>query len=905
MKKLLPALAVLLALLICPAAGAAQQADSTAAELAADTVPGDSLPQRPPLSAAADSVLRALRQLQGYTVTEYHGETANYRAQEGVLRLEGDAEVAREGDRLLADTILYLEREERVEAFGQPRVIGQEQDLEGDVLYYDLATRRATALGARTQITSDATWFVRGDVTLEGAERLYGSHARFTSCDLTIPHYHFEADRVMVIRNRILVARPARLYFGNVPVMVLPFIVQNLEEGRRSGFLSPRVGVHDIIRANSSHTRQISDLGFYWAVNQYIGAQLSSTWRSGAYTALLGNVDFSWRRQFLNGNFGLERYWRDGGGKELSLNARSSWQPDERTNMSLSGRYASSADFVRSASYDPREVTQDLNSSFSLSRRFNWGTTALGAERRQSIATGDVSMTLPSFSISLPSMTFFAPSGGGEPRWYNNATFTPGGISGSRSTNDYYNIGANRRDQELTRLNLAPSFSIGNLTVSSSAALNRAEIRSGTALAPSPSLPDLDLAGFRREEATWSSSISYQQRLIGSTSISPNISFDQQLVRDTITSDKFLGAPVRLSFGTSLNTDLYGFYPGIGDFSTIRHRLSPRLSYSYAPEVTQTELQARVFGPAGGRAQNRISLGINQTWEAKLREAPRPQQPLPQDSLSGDTISQAQTPSVPTDPTKVVLLSLTTSALEYDFVQAREAGNGFVTQNVSNSITSDYLRGLNIQVQHELFDRRDIDPAEPADLGQLGRFGPRMTLMSTSFQLGPESTVVQWLQRLGGSSRSGNIEDDGGVLPGPPESDEPAPAGQGSFTGNSQGTGAGPWSASFGYQYARPTRVFGVDPENDEAVQTLDGNMSFQLTPNLAVNWGTSYSITDRKFGSHRINFQRDLHEWQANFNFYQTPNGNTAFEFFVELTHNRDIRFDYSERDLGIDQDR
>jgi hypothetical protein len=423
--------------------------------------------------------------------------------------------------------------------------------------------------------------------------------------------------------------------------------------------------------------------------------------------------------------------------------------------------------------------------------------------------------------------------------------------------------------------------------------------------APAPTDPDLDLAGFRREEATWNSSISYQQRLVGSTSISPNITLTQQLVRDTITSNEFLGAPVRLSFGSGLSTDLYGFYPGIGGFSAIRHRLSPRLAYSYAPEVSQSELQERVFGAAGGRAQNRISLGISQSWEAKLREAPRPQQPLPQDSLAGDTISQAQIPSVPTDPSKVSLLSVHTSAFEYDFVQARETGNGFVTQSVSNSITSDYLRGLNIQLQHELFDRSELNPGIPANVGELGRFAPRLSSLSTAFQLGPESTVIQWLQRLGNRSRSGETEDDAGVLPGPPESDEPVPAGQGSFTGNSQGTGAGPWSASFSYQYSRPTRVYGVDLENDEAVQTLDGTMSFQLSPNWAVNWATGYSLTDREFGSHRINFQRDLHEWQANFNFYQTPNGNTAFEFFVELTHNRDIRFDYQESDLGIDQDR
>jgi hypothetical protein len=58
----------------------------------------------------------------------------------------------------------------------------------------------------------------------------------------------------------------------------------------------------------------------------------------------------------------------------------------------------------------------------------------------------------------------------------------------------------------------------------------------------------------------------------------------------------------------------------------------------------------------------------------------------------------------------VTLLSLSTSSLEYDFIRAREEGSGFITQTVSSTINSDYLRGLTIQMQHELFDRSELDP---------------------------------------------------------------------------------------------------------------------------------------------------------------------------------------------------
>ena len=129
--------------------------------------------------------------------------------------------------------------------------------------------------------------------------------------------------------------------------------------------------------------------------------------------------------------------------------------------------------------------------------------------------------------------------------------------------------------------------------------------------------------------------------------------------------------------------------------------------------------------------------------------------------------------------------------------------------------------------------------------------------------------------------------------------------GASTFTGNPVGTGGGPWRAGISYALTRPQREFNTSQFQPGDQQTLQGNLSFQLTPNWGVGWNTDYSISDREFGTHRLNFRRDLHEWQANFNFYQTPTGNTGFEFYVELTHNRDLRFDYSERNLGVDRRR
>lgn len=902
---------ILLLSALLPATGEAQIIPNAPRPTTPDSAgtPADSLaagPQDVRLSAAADSVRQVLQSLPGYIVTEYTGDNANYRTDTGILRLEGDASVNREGTLLTTDTIVYYQRDELIETFGDSaHVMSDQQNLSGRRLLYDLATRRATALGARTQVSEGSgTWFLTGDMTIEGTSHLFGSHGSITSCDLQIPHYHFEFDEAIIIRDRIVVARPARFYIGEVPLFWLPFVVQDLEQGRRSGLLTPRFGINDIVRTSSGYNRQVTNVGFYWAINDYMGLEVATDWRSGAYTSLGGTLAYNWRQQFLNGTVSAQRYWQADGGRQLSFNMNSSWRPDERTNVSVSGRYASSGRFVQQTSLDPRQVTQDLNSTLNISRSFDWGQATLGGERRQSISNGDVTTGFPSFSISPRAVTLFPSTSPETARWFNDITLNIGSISGARSSVNYAdNLLSLRRDRTLTRFGTSPSLTIGNLSLSASANVNRETNSAVSGIREDQEI--VDLPAFERDRVDWSASVGYRQQLIGTTSISPGISVSQSILRDTLTANAYISGPTRYSFSAGLNTDLFGFYPGFGEFTRIRHRISPFIRYRYAPEVQQTAAQEAAFGAAGGRTQNQLTFGLNQTWEGKLATPDVPEEPVAVvDSLTGDTIPQSQVAPVAGDPQKVTILSVTTSAFTYDFAKKKEDGSGFLTDVVSNSIRSDYLNGLTLHMQHELFDRSELAPT-PENTGKLGRFAPRLSSLSTSFQLGPESSIFQWLSRIGIGGGE-QPEEASTTPPGTPEGGATPAVEPGSFTENSMG-GGGPWRLSLSYQYTRPPRSYATDPSlaEDEGVQTVRSAMSFQLSPKWSVNWTTDYSITDNKFGSHSLNFRRDIHEWQANFSFSQTPSGNTAFEFYVQMLHNTDLRFDYGERNLGIDRNR
>ncbi|HSG06806.1 MAG TPA: hypothetical protein VLA36_00510, partial [Longimicrobiales bacterium] len=81
--------------------------------------------------------------------------------------------------------------------------------------------------------------------------------------------------------------------------------------------------------------------------------------------------------------------------------------------------------------------------------------------------------------------------------------------------------------------------------------------------------------------------------------------------------------------------------------------------------------------------------------------------------------------------------------------------------------------------------------------------------------------------------------------------------------------------------------------------QMLNGSVSLHPTDQWDVSWRTSYDLERDAFNDHTIRLTRDLHRWEAHFDFLQTATGNWQFRFEVSLTDNRDLKFDYQQRNL------
>jgi hypothetical protein len=284
------------------------------------------------------------------------------------------------------------------------------------------------------------------------------------------------------------------------------------------------------------------------------------------------------------------------------------------------------------------------------------------------------------------------------------------------------------------------------------------------------------------------------------------------------------------------------------------------------------------------------------------------------------------------------------TSLSYDFERARKTGEairGLTTSNWGYNVRSDLLPNVDLQVDYSLF--------EGAVQSDTARFSPYRERVSASFSINQRSNPFAILARLFGRAVPANTipsaeaadpdtsrHDETRRLAVQPVAGSRARAAQFVVPAR-QG-----WEASFSFSSSRqrppagrPTiiefdpaaqceRFAGINPfafqqcveqaqmnpPTQSPIQSatiggafirvppttsLGSSINFHLTPKWAASWRTSYDFVQGDFATHEVSLQRDLHDWRAVFAFTQSPNGNFAFNFFIALKAQPDLKFDYN----------
>jgi len=830
----------------------------------------------------ADPVLDSLLRLPGYRITRYVADTLIVEGESKTIFLRGEAFVDRDGTKLEADSIRYREESCRLDAYGSPRLFDKTTVLIGDQMRYDTCLRRGVVVQALTDFQQGgATWYMRGNLAVDSnSTRLYGASSEVTTCELPVPHYHFAAREVKWINQGVMVARPAVLFIRDVPILWLPFIVQDTRSGRRSGMLVPRFGLNDLVRQGRGYQRHVANMGYYFVLNHYSDVLFSADWYAGRSFTLRGQGHYRWLNRFMTGGVSYSRLEQiDQAGSSSQIIWQHSQSFDTRTQLNVSLNYATSASVVQRNTVNPLLATAQLTSNGSFSKRFSWGTVTVGASRSQNLQNDQVSQTFPNVSLT-PAPVNITPAITWSPgfslvttqTFHVGPTLVP--IPGPAAPDTF----AHFYDDRTTSLTFGTPLRVGRWNWSNALSMtDRLSSQRRAFLLPDSTVP----GGVRRvlydrtfsTAVEWETGINLPQILSGTWRLQPSVSIVNStsagpfMLRNQFSNGVFVRQGKRLQFGVGLRPTVFAFFPGLGPLQRVRHTFSPLIDYRYAPGAVVPEEYARALDPqrtnpnVRSDPQQTLSLGLAQNFEAKLRPAP------------GDSAA----------PRKIRILGLSTSAIGYNFEQARQPGRtGWTTQSLTNTFASDLLAGFNLQVTHDLW--RGLVGIDTS------RFDPFLQSVSASFQVTP--ATLHGIGALFGLGR-------GRAPPGPAARGDTTLTG-GSYLGAPPGFGPPPGGSrgfSLGLNYTS-TRTRGGNALLDAGGrQSLNANLSFSPTPGWEVRWSATYDVTLQRMNQHVVQLERDLHRWHASFGFTKTAIGSSSFTFLVSLRDQPDIKFDYDQQ--------
>ena len=852
------------------------------------TIRTDTMPRVPRTFefTAADSMMRELLDRQGYRKVQYQGDRVRFDALTRLLTLKGlPAAVKRDETMLVGDSIVYNDSTKRVVAIGDTVLLRDPGQTNADDFVargridYDLQGKEGNVGAFSTAVTSGQKLFISaqrgtifGDTLVSGRHIVFARNGSFTYCDHEDPHFHFTAKDMKFVSQNFMVARSGVFYIGEVPVFWLPFFFQDTRGGRRSGLLTPNFGVAELLRNSPSYRRSISNIGYFFAISDYMNAETSFDWRSGARGSdqdpgyLRGNIEYRyrWLNRFITGETAVSYMSQRNGTTNTAVTWNHNQDFSRETKLTARINFVQNTLVQRATTVNPVAANATIRSQLNYQTKIGPASINAGGSRVQYPGRSQVDLDFPSLNVSTgtigndflswtPSVRFNIAQqqkidqGLQFPFVYTGTS--SGGLDSSR-------FRASRRNMQF---GFDTPIKIGDFQWTNAFTINERyndypEQREIVGVRDTSIRSTRVFARTFETSIDWTTSFNLPRFFQGSWNVSPSIQVANVdpasglLVRTERSGGQYVSQSKRLSYGVSASPTLYGFYPGIGPITRLRHSISPQVSYSFSPqqEVSDRYLEAlgrtRV-GYLGALKQNRVSLGLSTNIEAKLRDRPRdgasPTLPSPADSVSPADSAGFAPPGTGAGAgsgsllegeggRKIKLLSLNFSSLAYDFVRADSTGKGFVDPTFTISGNTDLLPGLDFRASYSLF-QGDV-------LSDTALFKPFRTDIGLSFSLNGKSGIFGLFSRLIG--RSATIETpatDAGRMQTESEANVARQSRQTNAAGGSmRGTqlslpsGQG-WNLNLQYNAARQRRPFGgTQIINDPTVQ-CEGQRAFGL----------------------------------------------------------------------------
>jgi hypothetical protein len=192
------------------------------------------------------------------------------------------------------------------------------------------------------------------------------------------------------------------------PGHVAPVRLPGHAIGRRSGIIPPRIGFNQIFRQSPFLRRTIDDIGYYFALNDYVDAQVSTDWRSDArstafdpgYLKFNGQLNYRWRDRFISGSLASSYHYLRNGQSNTQYSLNHQQEFSQRTRLNATFNYVTNTTIQRNISFNPQQATQTIRSSLNYSTGRGPVSLNLGGSQVQYPGRGQLDRDFPSLGIT-------------------------------------------------------------------------------------------------------------------------------------------------------------------------------------------------------------------------------------------------------------------------------------------------------------------------------------------------------------------------------------------------------------------------------------------------------------------------------------------------------------------------
>ena len=760
----------------------------------------------------------------------------------------------------------------------KPKFADGDQKFESTTMKYNFKTGQ----GFITDVTTQQG---EGYLTATQTKRLkdntmFLKDGRYTTCDLhDHPHFYINLTRAKAKPEDKIVTGPVYLVMADVPLYFigLPFAFFPFNEKQTSGIIMPSYGIDQTRGLYLTHGGLYLNLNDYWDLTLTGDVYTNGSWALNAASNYRKRYKYNGSVQAgyistVQGDKDIpSTYSRS---QDISLRWTHSQDPkaDPLRNFSASVNFSTSSynhNATQAVYNHQRRAENTKGSSISYRRSFAGIplslTGAFNIDQRSRDST--ISVTLPNLSLSLSTIyPFKRKNRVGKERWYEKISLSYNGSLRNSITT---------KENLLLKSNLVKDWRNGmqhSIPISASFDLfNYIKI--------SPSINYTAYWYTSRVEKQWDEA---QQRIVDA---------------DTTYGFYHLN---NFSAALSMSTTLYGFYKPwrklFGDrVQMIRHRVSPSISLSYAPDFgdpfwgyyrevdyvdtlgqahnfVYTPYERGIFGYPGRGKMGAINFSFDNNVEMKWR--------LPSDSTAVEEQFK-----------KISLIDQFGLSFSYNM-----AADSFRWSNINTNIalrlTKTFVLRLSASFDPYEWDyytdpQGNVRPFRVDKLRILNGHGIGAFLgtgTSFNYTFTPQTfeKIGKWVGGLfnkkkdatddSGTGSSDDSQGKGGRAVDKIDFDGPDSGGRSSYNQDDSWDSDGylkfsvPWSFSFNYSVnvAQDRQKFNTQRREFEYMFTQ--NLSFrgqlQPTPNWNFSFDANYNFDLKKLTGMTINITRDLHCW-------------------------------------------